>query len=110
MVARLAPVFGKEKSQFLQGFCKYGNNCKYYHPVQTIQRCAGVFPGDNCSTMHTSTSVVSSMQSVNVLQSGGPVTKDQLTNQVSVSLINLPPSLRPPHGGGYQPLPFIDWG
>uniref|UniRef100_A0A0D6QRL1 C3H1-type domain-containing protein n=1 Tax=Araucaria cunninghamii TaxID=56994 RepID=A0A0D6QRL1_ARACU len=78
------PNFGNGKglcAHFVRtGFCQYGENCKYFHPVQTTQQNAGVFRGD------------------------------QATNYVPISLLNLPPSLRPPPEVGYPPLPFIDWG
>ncbi|KAF8401250.1 hypothetical protein HHK36_012182 [Tetracentron sinense] len=35
---------------------------------------------------------------------------DAVRDGMGISLGNLPPSLRPPPEGGYQPLPFLDWG
>lgn len=62
------------------GFCQFGDNCKYFHPVQNIEQHAGVHSGE------------------------------QATGQVVISSINLPPSLRPPPEVGHPQLPFIDWG
>jgi hypothetical protein len=35
---------------------------------------------------------------------------DVLLDGIGMSWHNLPPSLKPPPEGGYQPLPFVDWG
>ncbi|KAE8010364.1 hypothetical protein FH972_006739 [Carpinus fangiana] len=63
------------------GFCQYGDSCKYFHPKNNL-------PNVNAQGL-----------------SG-----DVLLDSIGMSWRNLPPSLKPPPEGGYQPLPFVDWG
>ncbi|PIA60873.1 hypothetical protein AQUCO_00300409v1 [Aquilegia coerulea] len=66
------------------GFCQYGDSCIYIHPKpQHLQ---------------------------NPISQLMPTSEDAIRGGMSISLGNLPPSLRPPPEGGYPPLPFVDWG
>ncbi|KAG4397415.1 hypothetical protein GLYMA_10G144700v4 [Glycine max] len=65
------------------GFCRYGDSCKYLHPV----------PNNNVQQPPIVTTPSPSPGSV-----------------VGVSFGNLPPSLQPPPDGVYLHLPFLDWG
>ncbi|ONK63121.1 uncharacterized protein A4U43_C07F11630 [Asparagus officinalis] len=75
------------------GNCKYGDSCKYFHPVQTAVNTTPTLSGPGSLGANPFVGV-------------GSVSGDQ----TGVSWGNLPPSLRPPPEGGYPPLPFLDWG
>ncbi|XP_059438562.1 zinc finger CCCH domain-containing protein 3 [Corylus avellana] len=86
------------------GFCQYGDSCKYFHPKNNL-------PNVNAQGV---SGLVDNNQSPstpgNRLVGGGTLSGDVLLDSIGMSWHNLPPSLKPPPEGGYQPLPFVDWG
>ncbi|XWS57394.1 hypothetical protein CRYUN_Cryun09bG0170500 [Craigia yunnanensis] len=73
-------------NRFLKtGFCQYGDNCKYFHPK-------------NDSRSANPQAATASAPAPGGVEGAG----------MGMSWGNLPPSLKPPSEGGYQPLPFVD--
>uniref|UniRef100_A0A453ELP7 C3H1-type domain-containing protein n=1 Tax=Aegilops tauschii subsp. strangulata TaxID=200361 RepID=A0A453ELP7_AEGTS len=94
----------------LQGTCKFGDACRYFHPkphaVNPALAPSGPVPGamgQQSNFLGTQPNFV-----------GYPAVEG---NSFSGNILrghtswgNLPPSLQPPPEGGYPPLPFVDWG
>ncbi|KAI3724175.1 hypothetical protein L2E82_35943 [Cichorium intybus] len=87
------------------GSCPYGESCKYVHPNQNLQNMnmQGFAVTNNMEMQLPSFPGSQPIETSSL--SGGMV-----VDRMGVMLGNLPPSLRPPPEGGYQSLPFVDWG
>ncbi|XP_074311783.1 zinc finger CCCH domain-containing protein 3 isoform X2 [Silene latifolia] len=78
------------------GFCPYGDSCKYHHPMHNLQG----------SIIQGASGIAGSLQH----SQGDSLQGHVVPQSFGMSLGNLPPSLMPPPEGGYQSLPFVDWG
>ncbi|XP_074311781.1 zinc finger CCCH domain-containing protein 3 isoform X1 [Silene latifolia] len=84
------------------GFCPYGDSCKYHHPMHNLQG----------SIIQGASGIAGSLQHSqgDSLQVCHNIAGHVVPQSFGMSLGNLPPSLMPPPEGGYQSLPFVDWG
>ncbi|OEL15169.1 Zinc finger CCCH domain-containing protein 3 [Dichanthelium oligosanthes] len=83
----------------LQGTCKYGDSCRYFHPKPGGANPSLAAPGKGLGQKFDigNVSFLCHVFTGNVLGA-------------HTSWGNLPPSLQPPPEGGYPPLPLVDWG
>nr|XP_051224159.1 zinc finger CCCH domain-containing protein 3 isoform X1 [Lolium perenne] len=95
----------------LQGTCKFGDGCRYFHPKPHAVSPAALAPsGPIPGAMVQQTNFLGTQPNFVGYQAveGNSFSGNLLGRHNSWG--NLPPSLQPPPDGGYPSLPFVDWG